>query len=190
MSTDIFDKLKNNQAVPFSDSEYYKIPVACRETKKLLLEMNSKFDQAEIRGLLTKITSSEIDNSVTVFTPLHINYGKNIKFGKNVFVNFDCTFLDLGGIAIEDDVMLAPGVKLLSESHPIVPVGRQTLTTGAIHIKKNAWIGANAVIMAGVTIGENAIVAAGAVVSKDVPANSIAAGVPAKIIKSIKNEND
>ena len=190
MTTDIFDKLKNNQAVPFSDPEYYKIPDACRKTKKLLLEMNSKFDQAEIIDLLTKITSSEIDNSVTVFTPLHINYGKNTKFGKNVFVNFDCTFLDLGGITIEDDVMLAPGVKILSESHPVAPDRRQMLTTGAIHIKKNAWIGANAVILAGVTIGENSVVAAGAVVSKDVPANSVAAGVPAQIIKSIKNESD
>lgn len=69
--------------------------------------------------------------------------------------------------------------------HPVTPGTRATLTIGRIHIKKNAWIGAGATIMQGVTIGENSIVAAGAVVSKDVPDNTIAGGIPAKIIKSI-----
>ena len=147
--------------------------------------MNNSSDPAEIRELLSQITGSAIDESVAVFTPLYINYGKHTKIGKNVFINFDCVFLDLGGITIEDNVLIAPKVSLLSEGHPVSPNKRQSLVSGHIHIRKNAWIGAVATILPGVTVGENAVVAAGAVVSKDVPANTIVGGIPAKIIKSI-----
>ena len=119
-------------------------------------------------------------------TPLYINYGKNTKIGKNVFINFDCVFLDLGGIIIDDNVLIAPKVSLLSEGHTLSPFERQSLIPGQIHIRKNAWIGAGANILPGVTVGENSVVAAGAVVSKDVPANTIVGGVPAKIIKTIE----
>ncbi|MFT4022792.1 MAG: sugar O-acetyltransferase [Flavihumibacter sp.] len=146
--------------------------------------MNSSSDPAAIRALLSQITGSEIDESVAVFTPLYINYGKHTKIGKNVFINFDCTFLDLGGITIEDNVLIAPKVSLLSEGHPVSPE-KAGLVPGHIHIKKNAWIGANATILPGITIGENAIVASGAVVSKDVPANTVVGGIPAKIIKQM-----
>jgi len=151
-----------------------------------LVQLNNSSDAGEIRDLLSQITNSEIDESVAVFSPLYINYGKNTKIGKNVFINFDCVFLDLGGITIEDNVLIAPKVSLLSEGHVISPNERQSLVPGHIHIKKNAWIGAGAAILPGITVGENAIVAAGAVVSKDVPANAIAGGVPAKIIKKIE----
>ena len=164
----------------------YKLRDASYATKQLLVQMNNSADPAEIRNLLSQITCSEIDESVAVFTPLHINYGKHTKIGKNVFINFDCVFLDLGGITIADNVLIAPRVSLLSEGHPIAPNERKSLVPGHIHIKKNAWIGAGATILPGVTIGENAVVAAGAVVSKDVPANTVVGGIPAKIIKSIK----
>ncbi len=87
-------------------------------TKALLLKMNNTSNPSEIRQLLSEITASEIDESVTVFTPLHINYGKHTKIGKNVFINFDCVFLDLGGITIEDNVLIAPKVSLVTEGHP------------------------------------------------------------------------
>ncbi len=154
-------------------------------TKKLLVQMNNATDPKEVRDLLSQITGSEIDDSVDVFTPLCINYGKHTKIGKNVFINFDCVFLDLGGITIEDNVLIAPKVSLLSERHPLEPENRHALLPKAIHIKRNAWIGAGATILQGVTIGENSVVAAGAVVSKDVPDNVIVGGTPAKIIKEI-----
>jgi acetyltransferase-like isoleucine patch superfamily enzyme len=94
--------------------------------------------------------------------------------------------LDLGGITIEDDVLIGPKVSLITENHPVDPTNRKSLDLANIVIKKNAWIGAGAIILPGVTVGENAIVAAGAVVTKDVLDNTIVAGVPAKKIKNIK----
>lgn len=184
-TTDIFERLKNGETISANDPEAYKMREASFVTKKLLVQMNNTSNPTEIRDLLSQITNTEIDESTTVFTPLHINYGKHTKIGKNVFVNFDCVFLDLGGITIEDNVLIAPKVSLLSEGHPVLPENRHSLMVGHIHIKRNAWIGAGAIILQGVTIGENAIVAAGAVVSHDVPDNTIVGGIPAKFLKTI-----
>lgn len=184
-TTNIFERLKNGETISASDTEAYRMREASFTTKKLLVQLNNSTDPSEIRNLLSQITAAEIDESVTVFTPFQINYGKHTKIGKNVFINFDCVFLDLGGITIEDNVLIAPKVCLLSEGHPVSPEHRHSLNVAPIAIKKNAWIGANATILQGVTIGENAIVAAGSVVSKDVPDNTIVGGIPAKIIKSI-----
>ena len=183
---DIFERLRNGETIISNDAQAYKMREASFATKALLLKMNNTSNPSEIRELLSQITATEIDESVTVFTPLHINYGKHTKIGKNVFINFDCVFLDLGGITIEDNVLIAPKVSLLTESHPLNPKERHSLIPKPIHIKKNAWIGANATILQGVTIGENAVVAAGSVVSKDVPDNVVVGGIPAKIIKEIK----
>jgi acetyltransferase-like isoleucine patch superfamily enzyme len=183
---DIFERLLNGEIIPPSDPQAYRMIEASYDTKNLLVQMNNASDPKEIRDLLSQITGNQIDESVTVFTPLYINYGKHTKIGKNVFINFDCTFLDLGGITIEDGVLIAPKVSLLSEGHPISPNQRHSLVPKPIHIKKNVWIGANATILQGVTIGENSVVVAGSVVSNDVPDNVVVGGIPARIIKTIQ----
>lgn len=189
MTNNIFDRLRRGEAISPNDPETHKMRDASFVTKELLLRMNNSSDPSEVQGLLSKIMDNSIDESVTIFTPFHINYGKHTTIGRNVFINFDCVFLDLGGITIEDDVLIAPKVSLLTEGHPIDPSNRHALIPKPIHIKKNAWIGANATILQGVTIGENSIVAAGSIVSRDVPDNTIVGGIPAKIIKSIEHEN-
>jgi acetyltransferase-like isoleucine patch superfamily enzyme len=185
-TTDIFERLRNGETIPSGDPQACKMREASYAVKKLLVRMNNSSDPAEIRYLLGQITGSEIDETTAVFTPLYINYGKHTKIGKNVFINFDCTFLDLGGITIDDNVLIAPKVSLLSEGHSVSPTDRHSLIAGHVHIKKNARIGASATVMPGVTIGENAIVATGAVVSKDVPDNTIVGGIPAKVIRKIE----
>jgi len=182
---DIFEQLRDGVTIASDNPDMHKLRQASFQTKHLLNQMNNSSDPSEIRELLNQITNSKIDESVTVFTPLYINYGKNIEIGKNVFINFDCVFLDLGGITIGDNVFIAPKVSLLSEGHPLSPAERQSLVPGHIHIKKNAWIGAGATILPGVTVGENAVVAAGAVVSKDVENNTVVGGVPAKLLKQL-----
>jgi acetyltransferase-like isoleucine patch superfamily enzyme len=135
---------------------------------------------------LSEITGSQINKSTTIFIPFHTNFGRHITIGKNVFINHACSFLDMGGITIEDDVQIGPKVNLITENHPINPLIRKQLDLKSILIKRNVWIGAGATILPGVTVGENSIVAAGALVNRDVPANTIVGGVPAKIIRAIE----
>ena len=158
-----------------------------QRTMRLAAEMNTGYHtEAEVRDYMRQITGSDIDETLRIFTPFHINYGKKTTFGRDCFVNFGCTFLALGGITIEDDVFIGPHCVLATEYHPENPETRHSLLTKPIVVKRNAWLGANVTVLAGVTIGENAIVAAGSVVTKDVPDNMVVAGSPAKVIREIK----
>lgn len=182
----IFERLQAGETVPFNDPQYSEIFRIVERTMKLLAELNASTDSSTVRKILGEITGQPIDSGTTLFLPFQINLGKFTRIGKNVFINHDCTFLDMGGITIEDDVMIGPKVCLTTESHPIDPQERKKLLVKPIVIKRNAWIGAGATILPGVTIGENAVVAAGAVVAKDVKANTLVGGVPAKVIKTIE----
>ncbi len=154
-------------------------------TIKLSAALNTSTDVDQIRERLSEIIGSEINKSTTIFVPFYTNFGKHTKIGKGVFINHACSFLDLGGITIEDDVQIGPKVNLITENHPLDPSTRKSLDLKSILIKRNAWIGAGANILPGVTIGENSVVAAGAVVNKDVPDNTVVGGIPAKTIRVI-----
>lgn len=182
---DIFERLLANETILPTDPQISRLKEAAFVVKELLNQMNNSSNPEEISEILSRILNKEIQD-VTVFTPIYINYGKHINIGKNVFINFNCTFLALGGITIEDDVLIGPKVSLITENHPLNPQERNGLIGKPIHIKKNAWIGANATILPGVTIGKSAVVAAGAVVSKDVPDHTVVGGIPAKFIKTIQ----
>ncbi len=181
---DVFQRLTEGETILPLDPQINKFLEASYAVRKLLIRMNNTADQTEIMKIFSEIVGKELEE-VTIFTPIYINYGKHINLGKNIFINFDCTFLALGGITIEDDVLIGPKVSLITENHPLEPQHRKGLTGQSILIRKNAWIGANATILPGVTVGENAVVAAGAVVSRDVPDHTVVGGVPAKIIKTI-----
>jgi len=185
LDNSIFDDLRNGEIVASAHPEIAELRKSSYATIQLVQQMNSSADPFTINEFLGKIIGKKIDETVAVFPPLYINNGKHLSIGKNVFINFDCTFLTLGGIEIEDNVLIGPKVSLLSEGHPLAAADRDALVPGKIHIKKNAWIGANAMILPGVTIGENAVVAAGAVVAKNVDDNTLVGGVPARFIKQI-----
>ncbi|MDP4184988.1 MAG: sugar O-acetyltransferase [Bacteroidota bacterium] len=182
---DIFDRLKAGEAVSFNDPQYPKIFEVASRTMKLIAELNASANNDHIRELLSEITGTQVDTSTTILPPFHINLGIFTRLGKNVFINNSCTFLDIGGITIEDDVLIGPKVNLITEGHPLKPEERKALKVKPIVIKRNVWIGAAATILPGITVGENAVVAAGALVTRDVPANVVVGGVPAKIIKTI-----
>lgn len=183
--TNIFERLRAGEAVPFDDLHYGEIHEAASRTARLLAELNQTADAAQVRRIWGEISGSPLDLSSTIFLPIYVNVGRFTRIGKNVFINHGCTFLDLGGIIIEDDVLIGPKVNLITESHPLNPAKRKTLVTKPVILKKNCWIGAAATILPGVTVGENSVVAAGAVVVKDVPANSLVSGIPAKVIRNI-----
>jgi acetyltransferase-like isoleucine patch superfamily enzyme len=182
---DILDRLKAGEPIPLTDPQYQKVLEIIARTMELSAKLNSSTDVNQVRKLLSEITGSEVDETTTVAIPFFTNFGRFITIGKRVYVNHACTFLDMGGITLEDDVLIGPKVNLVTENHPLDPANRRALITKPVVIKRNAWIGAAATILPGVTIGENAVVAAGAVVSKDVAANTIVGGVPAKFIKTI-----
>jgi acetyltransferase-like isoleucine patch superfamily enzyme len=190
MSKDIFKRLQSGETVPFNDPFYVQIHEAASHTTALLTEFNVSANIEKVRHIWGEISETPLHSSSTIQIPFYINIGRFTSIGKNVYINNDCTFLDMGTINIEDDVLIGPKVSLITESHPLNPSERKALLVKPIVIKRNAWIGAGAIILPGVTVGENAVVAAGAVVSKNVPDNTVVAGVPATIIKAIiDNEN-
>ncbi len=148
---------------------------------------------------LMRLIPSAKGNSLAVFAPFYCEYGVNIHVGKGCFVNYNCTFLDVSPITLKDNVWLGANVTLATPNHPFLaeerlpadyPDGHHDLEYSApITIEENCWICSSATICGGVTIGKNSIVAAGAVVTRDVPPNSIVAGVPAKVIREIGEED-
>lgn len=140
----------------------------------------------EVRNLFAELTGKEVDESFMLFPPFYTDCGKNIRVGKHVFINACCNFQDQGGIVIGDHTLIGHKVVLATLNHGFAPEDRGSLYPAPIIIGTNVWIGASVTVLPGVTIGDNAIVGAGSVVTKDVPANTIVAGVPAKAIKRIE----
>ena len=145
----ILDRLRNGERIRLNDPKYNEINEVVERTIKLSRQLNMASDINSIRDLLSEIIGSGIDESTTIFAPFHTNFGKFITIGKNVFINHGCSFLDMGGITIEDDVLIGPRVNLVTENHPLDPVDRRALLTKPIVIKRNAWIGAGATILPG-----------------------------------------
>ena len=157
-----------------------------REAQKITMQINTAYHEPEeLQKLFSELIGKPVDETFGLFPPFYTDFGKNITIGKNVFINAGCKFQDQGGIFIGDGALIGHGVVLATLNHDMDPEKRQALHPAPIHIGKRVWIGANATICSGVTIGDNAVVAAGAVVVKDVPANTVVGGVPAKIIKEI-----
>lgn len=181
---ELLNRLSTEAAIPSNNSLFASVIEIVTRTQEFSVQLNASTHIDQVRDCLSEIIGLAIDKSTRIFPPFYTNFGRRITLGKNVFINHACSFLDMGGITIEDDVLIGPKVSLITENHPLDPADRQTLLLKPILIKRNAWIGAAATILPGVTIGENAVVAAGAVVSKDVPANTVVGGIPARHIKN------
>jgi acetyltransferase-like isoleucine patch superfamily enzyme len=146
-------------------------------------------DADEIRALFGQLIGKKVDESFLLIPPFYTAGGDEISVGRNVFINQNCTFYDLGGLDIADDVMIGPNVNIITAGHPLEPSRRRAATIGTpIVIERNVWIAAGATIIGGVTVGENSVVAAGSVVTKDVPPNTLVGGNPARTIRSIGDD--
>jgi acetyltransferase-like isoleucine patch superfamily enzyme len=143
-------------------------------------------DAEQIRALFGDLIGKELDDGFSLIPPFYTTGGENIRIGRNVFINQNCTMYDLGGIDIGDEVMIGPNVSIITSGHPLEPSRRRAFVVAKpIVIERNVWIAAGVTIIGGVTIGENAVVAAGSVVTRDVPPNTLAGGNPARVIRSI-----
>lgn len=143
-------------------------------------------DSGEVRALFSDLIGKKVDDSFLLIPPFYTTGGPDISVGRNVFVNQNCTFYDLGGLDIADDVMIGPNVSLITSGHPLDPSRRRSVVVAKpIVIEKNVWIAANVIVIGGVTVGENSVIAAGSVVTRDVPPNTLAGGNPASVIRMI-----
>jgi acetyltransferase-like isoleucine patch superfamily enzyme len=160
-----------------------------QEALRTIARLNSGYRTAEeVRALLSQLTGRQMDESVTVFPPFYCEFGKNLTFGKAVFINMGCTFQDVGGITIGDGTLIGHGSTLTTLNHGVDPAQRADMIPSPVVIGRNVWLSASVTVAPGVTIGDGAIVGAGAVVTKDVTANMIVAGVPAKPIGMVGSD--
>ncbi len=160
-----------------------------QETLQLTAELNHAYHTPEeIRTIMSRLTGRPISDTFNLFPPFTTDCGKNLKIGENVFINAGCRFQDQGGITIGDGTLIGHNVVLATINHDLDPAHRNDNLPAPIVIGKNVWIGANATVLPGVTIGDNAVIAAGAVVTKDVPADVVVGGVPAKVIRHIEHD--
>ncbi|MBQ8304788.1 MAG: sugar O-acetyltransferase [Blautia sp.] len=184
--TELRKYFKENDSIGENKEAVDMMRLCSREAQKITMRINTQYHEPEeMVELFSELTGREVDPSFRLFPPFYTDFGKNIVLGKDVFINAGCKFQDQGGIFIDDGALIGHGVVLATLDHDLDPAKRQSLHPGPIHIGKNVWIGANAVICRGVTIGDNSVIAAGAVVVKDVPPDTVAGGVPVRVLKKI-----
>ncbi len=165
-----------------------QVPRAIAQTERL--NRLPYADQDAIRAAWAELTRSEPDPTFRLIPPVYSDQGINIRLGRNVFINQNCTLNDIGGITIGDDVFIGPRVSLISSGHPTDPARRRShITAGPIVIGRGVWLCAGATVLHDVTVGADSVVAAGAV-TRDVPAGVVVGGVPARILRDVAADVD
>lgn len=172
---------------PLCGDEIYRLMnEMSEEARRVTFRLNSAWhSQEEVHALLSELFGRPVPDSLRVFPPFYSDFGKNIHVGENVFINACCHFQDHGGVTLGDGCQIGHNVVFATLNHGQAPEDRGITYPAPIVLGRNVWVGSNATILQGVTIGDNAIVAAGAVVTRDVPADIIVGGVPARPIKKI-----
>ncbi|KXF82822.1 sugar O-acetyltransferase [Enterovibrio coralii] len=176
----------HSQDVYFCDDE----SLAAEQTQclEILYDFNhTRPSEAIKRREILERLLAEIGKDVYIEPPLRANWGKHTHFGDYVYANFNLTLVDDTHIYIGDHVMIGPNVTIATAGHPVDPDLRRKVAqfNVPVHIGANVWIGANSVVLPGVTIGENTVIGAGSIVTKDIPANVVAVGNPCRVLREI-----
>ncbi|MGO1165729.1 MAG: DapH/DapD/GlmU-related protein [Janibacter sp.] len=183
---DLLVELNSGRTIPGGSPLHAVMHAASQDAMRVTGELNGGYHEPErVRELLARLTGRPVHESVTLFPPFTADFGKNITLGERVFINSGCRFQDQGGVTIGDDSLIGHNTVLATLDHGIEPARRGDMTPAPIVIGRNVWIGANVTILKGVTVGDNAVVAAASVVTKDVPADSIVVGSPARVVRSV-----
>lgn len=169
-----------------TDEDLAKEQLACLDR---LYDFNmTRPTEQDKRTAMLKEMFAEIGEGCYIEPPFHANFGgRHVHFGSHIYANFNLTMVDDTHIYVGDCTMFGPNVTVATAGHPILPELREQAYqfNAPVHIGRNCWIGAGTVILPGVTIGENTVIGAGSVVSKDIPANVVALGVPCKVLREI-----
>lgn len=184
---EFLNHINNGKKVPLGSDIHEFMSSLSDQARRITGELNNGYHSGEdIINLMSELTGRPVDETFRLFPPFYSDFGKNITIGKNVFINSSCHFQDQGGITLGDGCQIGHNVTIATLNHDIDPKYRGDTMPSPVIIGKNVWIGSGATLVPGVTIGDNAIIGAGSVVTKEVPANTVVAGVPAKVIKTIK----
>src|SRR5215204_3452990 len=182
---DFLDHVNRGGLIEGGSNHHRFMHGAAQAALRIVAEINNGYrTPEEVRALLAKLTGKTVDESVAVFPPFYSEFGKNLTLGKDVFINIGCRFQDTGGITIGDGSLIGHGSTLTTLNHGIDPQRRADMVPSQVTIGRKVWLGAGVTVVPGVTIGDGAIVGAGSVVTRDVPADTIVAGVPAKLIRA------
>ncbi|MGT2755736.1 DapH/DapD/GlmU-related protein [Streptococcus ovuberis] len=174
----------DRQYTSFGDAQLFEEAIA------ITMDLNSRYHEPdEVRRLMSQLTGKTVPDSLRVFPPFYTDFGKNITFGEDVFINSGCHFQDQGGIAIGAGSLIGHNVVLATVNHALEPSRNRKNSYDSVVIGKHVWIGSNATVLSGVTVGDWAVIAAGAVVTKDVPPYAVVGGVPAKVLKMVDAES-
>lgn len=191
MKKTIFERLSESEPLSMADPDFKPAVEEMGRKRLLCQKLNRDWDgmsSEEIRKAFAEILRAPLEEGSSILLPVQLDFGNQMRIGKHVFINHSFTASGAAGICIEDNVQIAPNVTVLTVNHNMD--NRMIVVCRPVHIGKGAWIGANATILPGVTIGANAVVGAAAVVTKDVPADTVVAGNPARIIRTLAAQNE
>jgi acetyltransferase-like isoleucine patch superfamily enzyme len=184
--TELLTALDAGETITGGSPAHIAMLETSQEALRITGELNAGYHEpARVRELLAQLTGSPIDETVTLFPPFTADFGRNLTLGKRVFINSGCRFQDQGGIVIGDDCLIGHNAVIATLQHDIAPTRRGDVLPAPVSIGRNVWLGANVTVLPGVSIGDDAVIGAGSVVTKDVPARSIAVGSPARVVRTI-----
>lgn len=187
MTNEEFVNAMNSSAQTKCGGEVHlKMHELSQQALSITSQINGSYHEpTELRCLMEELIGQPLDDKFGLFPPFYTDCGKNIHLGKGVFINAGCKFQDQGGIFIGDNCLIGHDTVIATLNHGMLPEERGDLIPSPVHIGKGVWIGSGSIILPGVTIGDNAVIGAGSVVTKDIPADMIAVGSPARVIRSI-----
>lgn len=187
---DVKEKMHNGDLYYPNDESIASEQLKCLDR---LYDFNmTRPTETDKRNSMLKEMFAEIGEGCYIEPPFHANFGgKHVHFGKNIYANFNLTLVDDTHIYVGDYTMFGPNVTVATAGHPILPELRQKgyQYNAPVHIGKNCWIGAGAVIVPGITIGDNVVIGAGSIVTKNIPSNTVAVGNPCRVLREV-NEHD
>lgn len=184
----LLQALNSGQTIPAGSPHHVAMHAASQHALRITAELNGRYHSPdEVRALMTDLTGDQVPESFTLFPPFSADFGRNIRFGEDVFVNSGCRFQDQGGIDIGDGSLIGHNAVITTLNHDISPSRRADMHPAPVVIGRGVWFGANVTVLPGVSIGDGAVVGAGAVVTKDVPPHAVVVGVPARQVSTVQD---